>query len=592
MPSNKQKTTFKNLSRFEKDLAPIQLELLRPRRHNNGDSNDDDDDDGQHQQRRLVPIQLLEDSIKDCLNWSDDNDNCNDDMDGPTVEYPMQADASWLHCRRSKKTTATLLGFQEEEEDDQESSMVEILTLVSRRPDTHITANNVSDDDNTLETSPNYVPGPHSEWRRVDWDPPSQQQQQQHKQPLLVHWVDLLPLTINNKDWLPTLGSIVHFLRSLLDTDHLSSPWSRSSTTGNGTQDTNNDNASSSRPDCVVLLVHQLPARFQEVRVSDVCPSWYVHTICRVRVDAASAPNNPFLPWEQPPLSQSQQMIPATLVVYRRLPPRDHLSFHHPVHGQPATAGCLWETCTVAPEQQQQQESIPPLVQFVRMVAPPYVSCHDEYPGLVEGLLQPDTFGILRQEALTIAHWTAWPESQHYRARSSTDKNATTPDNAAPWTVLPLCHCFPAHDVSHRQWIPITCSLVPRTVALLQEHLGDTLRTALFSRLDPACVLEAHTGWQDLANFVVRLHIPLSVPAVGDLCGTWVDGCVETHAEGRPVVFDDSKTHRAFNYCDGEERIVLILDLARPSALPVGTATGGHSEELDQFIEKMGLGGK
>jgi aspartyl/asparaginyl beta-hydroxylase (cupin superfamily) len=151
--------------------------------------------------------------------------------------------------------------------------------------------------------------------------------------------------------------------------------------------------------------------------------------------------------------------------------------------------------------------------------------------------------------------------------------------------VFPLCHCFPANAVENRKFIDVTCAFVPQTVALLKEKLGDTLRTALFSRLDPQTTLEAHTGWQDLANHVMRVHIPLVVPA-GGLCGTWVDGCVETHQEGRPLCFDDAKVHRAFNYSK-EERIVLILDLARPSYLPLGHATGGHTEELDSFINSL-----
>jgi hypothetical protein len=48
---------------------------------------------------------------------------------------------------------------------------------------------------------------------------------------------------------------------------------------------------------------------------------------------------------------------------------------------------------------------------------------------------------------------------------------------------------------------------------------------------------------------------------------------VETHDEGRVIVFDDSRNHRAFCYGD-DERIVLILDLERPESLPKGTATG------------------
>jgi hypothetical protein len=319
----------------------------------------------------------------------------------------------------------------------------------------------------------------------------------------------------------------------------------------------------------------------------------------RVPVDAeisgAEDSWTPFFPCEKSgtrSTAKSTTSTVATLVVYRRLAPRDHFSVHHPVRGQLATTGCLWESCTPTSVPEQQEEGGPEPQQpqmHVRMVAPPYISCHDEYPGLVEPLLQPTNFNILQHEGIAIQHWTAWPESQHYRARSS---NSDSDSNVAgaPWKVFPLCHCFPASDVSHRQWIPMTCALVPQTVALLKSVLGDVLRTALFSRLDPEAVLEAHTGWEDLANHVVRLHIPMQVPPAGDLCGTWVDGCVETHAVGRPVCFDDSKTHRAFNYSD-QDRIVLILDLARPSALPLGTATGGHSEELDKFIEQMGLGG-
>lgn len=90
-----------------------------------------------------------------------------------------------------------------------------------------------------------------------------------------------------------------------------------------------------------------------------------------------------------------------------------------------------------------------------------------------------------------------------------------------------------------------------------------------------------------------QVHVPLVVPgddAGGNdnfsagLCGAWVDGCVETHDASRVLCFDDSKVHRAFNYSE-EERVVLILDLARPGDLPTGTATGGHSNELDAFIQ-------
>lgn len=59
-----------------------------------------------------------------------------------------------------------------------------------------------------------------------------------------------------------------------------------------------------------------------------------------------------------------------------------------------------------------------------------------------------------------------------------------------------------------------------------------------------------------------------------NLGGTAYLGCsVETHDEGRVIVFDDSRNHRAFCYGD-YDRIVLILDLERSGLLPRGTATG------------------
>jgi aspartyl/asparaginyl beta-hydroxylase (cupin superfamily) len=201
--------------------------------------------------------------------------------------------------------------------------------------------------------------------------------------------------------------------------------------------------------------------------------------------------------------------------------------------------------------------------------------------GLLDQLLEK--LDSLRREARNIPQWTAWPEQNHYANNS--------------WNVFPLCYTFPANDLQKRKFIQKTCAFVPETTKLLQS-LGPALRTALFSRLDPRARLGAHSGWSDLANHVLRVHIPLIVPGSKcadrearrncdnyseGLCGTWVDGCVETHEEGLIICFDDSKVHRAFNYSE-EERIVLIIDLARPQDLPIGTATGGHSDDLDTFI--------
>lgn len=58
---------------------------------------------------------------------------------------------------------------------------------------------------------------------------------------------------------------------------------------------------------------------------------------------------------------------------------------------------------------------------------------------------------------------------------------------------------------------------------------------------------------------------------------------VQHHAEGEIIVFDDSKLHKAFNESSGE-RLVLIVDILRPPGIPLGTADGDHTPELDGFI--------
>eukprot|EP00978_Attheya_sp_CCMP212_P033875 scaffold138978_cov53-Attheya_sp.AAC.2 len=69
---------------------------------------------------------------------------------------------------------------------------------------------------------------------------------------------------------------------------------------------------------------------------------------------------------------------------------------------------------------------------------------------------------------------------------------------------------------------------------------GMVSRTALFSRLDPETTLGTHKGWADLSNHVVWIHIPLVGPADASLCGTWVDGCVESH--NRPICLTNPKS--------------------------------------------------
>ena len=246
------------------------------------------------------------------------------------------------------------------------------------------------------------------------------------------------------------------------------------------------------------------------------------------------------------------------------------------------------------------------------------------YPELA-ALLAPGAFEAVAAEAVACdpRAWHDWPE-YHGREGGRND-----------WTVVPFVHTFPASDPAATTWIAPTCARCPATAAALRA-LGPRLRTALFSRLGPRTRLSAHTGWEDLANHVLRCHLGLTVPAcrrgmraatAGDrgaggegggggddddeedddpdvdsdgadggdandaserpCCGVWCDGDVEYHRERDWLVFDDSKLHKAFNDHPERERIVLIVDLARPEGMPPGRAKGGHTAELNDFISKF-----
>ena len=407
-----------------------------------------------------------------------------------------------------------------------------------------------------------------------------------------------------------TPGKVFHFLRSILNCNHhggglhCASPWidALSNTSANGREDCG------AYDEVVALLVNDpynnqakesiigsaASEKFWDdiengeidqllhFRTGDAAPSYFLHSTVRLSGDIFVKLNELSSPETAASNCSSRTTV---LLVYRHLTPRDILS-HRSLNQEMKYKGCLMESYFGDVEETEVdmgEGAIAGKMQRVkhRMVSPPYLSHVQEYPGLLDSLLE--NIDTLRNEARTIPQWTAWPEKSHYAENS--------------WNVFPLCYTFPANELSKRKFVDQTCSFVPETTRLLHT-LGPALRTALFSRLDAGSRLGAHTGWEDLANHVLRLHIPLIVPGssiVDDstrpcadnynmgLCGIWVDGCVDTHEEGRIIVFDDSKAHRAFNYSDGE-RIVLIIDLARPQGLPMGTATGGHSDELDDFI--------
>lgn len=216
---------------------------------------------------------------------------------------------------------------------------------------------------------------------------------------------------------------------------------------------------------------------------------------------------------------------------------------------------------------------------------PNYYDWQSVFPDLAEIKIR---YRDILEEAKNVPQWTPWPED-HYAndIHGGEDHVGEDDDEAQPknhWTVFPFLHTFPATDESKKSWIRSTCAHCPITASLLGNI--PNIKTALFSRLAPGTKLSSHTGWADLANYVFRCHLALEVPADGD-CGLVVHGETKLHSTGEIIVFDDSKPHKAFNNSPTGDRIVLIVDILRPSHFPLGTAKGGHTAELDGFISQF-----
>ncbi|CAB9504428.1 Aspartyl/Asparaginyl beta-hydroxylase [Seminavis robusta] len=583
----------------------------------------------------LAPIVLNHDHAKEvvvvgCDELEDGLDEALDAMEEFPVDYPQQEDALLLHCRfprpiQSKTSVKSLLQeaspsrSQDSQDNPKEDNGEEPLASITGIPEefgatagtpkihVHLWTGTVaSSKPNTCKCQ-----AAHSEWKRQSLQQNHATQlssEQQQAQSVELQWVDLRqcgpgPLLF------PSLTSVAHFYRSLMGTSHQSSPWWQQEDDDKDYK-TLHTTFSHHNPHnrIAVLLDGEVSDFLLDIRVADICPSWSLYSVSQVKV----APT--WQPWQAatPDTNLTTTTKAATLVIFKPLPPRPLLTLAKPssnkiemdeTHLTELPEGCLWEMYLEYKDEDdnekndkdniEEKKTTVRKVPHCRMTAPPYVSYKQDFD---MALLQPllDNWKVVRDEALQIPQWTAWPETQHYskaRSRQDVDDDQDGISEEEPfhpsWNVFPLCHCFPANQPENKQWIDKTCAFVPRTVELLRA-MNPLVRTALFSRLDPETTLEAHTGWSDLANHVLRCHLSLVVPD-GEVCGTWVDGCVATHKEGQFLCFDDSKTHRAFNYHKSQERIVLILDLARPDNLPIGTATGGHSDELDQFIAQMNV---
>jgi hypothetical protein len=399
------------------------------------------------------------------------------------LKYVRQPDMVWLRCRTpfiEEKETA--LGLLECDDRQPRDIPIDFYAWIA-------SSANDSNAESTCQCLPSAISRRRVALQHLSTPPPliDKTDRRTAKSPCFkpaVHWLDFR--TVTNFS-LSSDAEVAHFLRSVLGASEHVSPWS--SAAGYNQDSNSNHRTLLHEGDCVIFVFPTpIAEKLESFRVSDICPSWSLYSVLSADLPtlATDGVNALYFPWKE--MQQSSKnggpLESCELFVYRKLTDREYLSSLHPETRVRAPNGCLWESLVTYPPVEEDKEPIPYYV--CRLVAPPYIDPLNEFPYL-EKLIEPDVLKIIQQEALSIPQWTAWPEQQHYKV---SDNGAV-----APWHVFPLCHCFPADNPTNLKWITLTCAHVPQTVALLKKFVGGQLRTALFSRLDPESVLEAHTGW-------------------------------------------------------------------------------------------------
>jgi hypothetical protein len=180
---------------------------------------------------------------------------------------------------------------------------------------------------------------------------------------------------------------------------------------------------------------------------------------------------------------------------------------------------------------------------------------------------------IIKEELLNYLQnsnntWIDWPE---YDLWKNDDKKSS-------WKVMPL--------MSFSKWSDKNTKIFPNTTKQLKNI--DGLVSAGFSKLGPNTTLTLHKGWGNLSNNVLRCHLGLIVPA--NKCKVFVMGITNDEMiqkENKWIVFDDSLYHSASNDDNEKERIILLLDIKRPSHIPKGESDIDNSPELNNFVDEF-----
>ena len=158
--------------------------------------------------------------------------------------------------------------------------------------------------------------------------------------------------------------------------------------------------------------------------------------------------------------------------------------------------------------------------------------------------------------------WKDWPEKNLYQ-------------NNGTWKIFP----FYAFGV----WAKDNCKKCPQIYKFIKNIKG--LKLATLSRLSPGMRLTPHEGWGFHSNHVIRCHFGIIVP---ENCYISVSNGdseeIRHHKKFEWLIFDDSKTHYAENKSNFD-RIVLIIDVERPSWIKTGVSKVGDSKELLEIVD-------
>jgi aspartyl/asparaginyl beta-hydroxylase (cupin superfamily) len=180
-------------------------------------------------------------------------------------------------------------------------------------------------------------------------------------------------------------------------------------------------------------------------------------------------------------------------------------------------------------------------------------------------------------------NWMNWPESGLYSQFE--EKNIIYNKNKDSWQIIPL--------YGFGIWCEEYCNKLPSIHKFLKSL--PNLKIALLSKMKPETKLRPHCGWGVHSNNVLRCHYGLVLPKNNDESYVAIKDnykvpdnmdMKQNHKLHDWIVFDDSKIHYAVNNSD-TERIVLIIDMERPSYVKKGTTKQGSTKELIDLVNSF-----